>query len=170
MTHQSIYLVGLMAVGKSTVGKLLAERLNRPFFDSDKEIERKAGAAISWIFDVEGEEGFRDREEQVIYELTKVPGVVVATGGGVVEREKNRKRISAGGLVLHLDCPNKTLIKRVRKDKKRPLLQSTNVGEVMINLKKRRDPLYEEIANHKFVTDRQSTSALVDRIIERLGK
>jgi len=168
MINQSIYLVGLMAVGKSTVGKLLAERLDRPFFDSDKEIEKKAGAEISWIFDVEGEEGFRDREEQVICELTKISGVVVATGGGVVEREGNRRRISAGGVVLHLDCPNKTLIKRLRKDKKRPLLQGANVDSVMMNLKKRRDPLYQEIANHRFVTDKQSTNALVSAIIDKL--
>ena len=112
MTHQSIYLVGLMAVGKSTVGKLLAERLNRPFFDSDKEIERKAGAEISWIFDVEGEEGFRDREEQVIYELTKVPGVVVATGGGAVLREENRQMLTARGCVVHLDSPLERLLER----------------------------------------------------------
>ena len=170
MTHQSIYLVGLMAVGKSTVGKLLAQRLNRPFFDSDKEIEKKAGAEISWIFDVEGEEGFRDREEQVICELTKVPGVVVATGGGVVERESNRRRISARGLVLHLDCPNKTLIKRVRKDNKRPLLQGSNDDEVLVKLKNRRDPLYQEIATHRFVTDGQSTNALVNVIIDKLNQ
>ena len=95
MTHKSIYLVGLMAVGKSTIGKLLAEKLDRPFFDSDREIEKNAGAEISWIFDVEGEEGFRDREEQVIWELTTKTGAVIATGGGVVEREKNRRRIAA---------------------------------------------------------------------------
>ena len=104
MTHKSIYLVGLMAVGKSTIGKLLAEKLDRPFFDSDREIEKNAGAEISWIFDVEGEEGFRDREEQVIWELTAKMGAVIATGGGVVEREKNRRRIAENGTVIHLDC------------------------------------------------------------------
>ena len=169
MIHQSIYLVGLMAVGKSTVGKLLAERLNRPFFDSDKEVEKNAGAEISWIFDVEGEQGFRDREEQVICELTKVSGIVVATGGGVVERENNRRRISDGGLVLHLDCPNKTLMKRVRNDKKRPLLQGSDPDEVLFNLKKRRDPLYKEMADYRFQTDKKSTQVLVNSIISRLG-
>ena len=170
MTHKSIYLVGLMAVGKSTVGKLLAEKLNRPFFDSDKEIEKNAGAEISWIFDVEGEEGFRDREEQVIRELSAKTGAIIATGGGVVEREENRKRIAEKGTVIHLDCPNETLVERVRNDKKRPLLQGSEVDQVLMKLKKRRDPLYREIADYKFVSDKQTTSALVRAIIARLDR
>ena len=169
MTHKSIYLVGLMAVGKSTVGKLLAEKLNRPFFDSDKEIEKNAGAEISWIFDVEGEEGFRDREEQVIWELTAKTGAVIATGGGVVEREQNRKRIAEKGTVIHLDCPKETLVERVRKDKKRPLLQGSEVDQVLMRLKRHRDPLYREIADYKFMSDKQTTGALVRAIITRLG-
>ena len=169
MTHKSIYLVGLMAVGKSTVGKLLAEKLNRPFFDSDKEIEKNAGAEISWIFDVEGEEGFRDREEQVIWELTAKTGAVIATGGGVVEREQNRKRIAQKGTVIHLDCPKETLVERVRKDKKRPLLQGSEVDQVLMRLKRHRDPLYREIADYKFMSDKQTTGALVRAIITRLG-
>ena len=170
MTHKSIYLVGLMAVGKSTVGKLLAEKLNRPFFDSDKEIEKNAGAEISWIFDVEGEEGFRDREEQVIRELSAKTGVIIATGGGVVEREENRKRIAEKGTVIHLDCPNETLVERVRNDKKRPLLHGSEVDQVLMTLKKRRDPLYREIADYKFISDKQTTSALVRAIIARLDR
>ena len=170
MTHKSIYLVGLMAVGKSTVGKLLAEKLNRPFFDSDKEIEKNAGAEISWIFDVEGEEGFRDREEQVIRELSAKTGAIIATGGGVVEREENRKRIAEKGTVIHLDCPNETLVERVRSDKKRPLLQGSEVDQVLMTLKKRRDPLYREIADYKFISDKQTTSALVRAIIARLDR
>ena len=169
MTHKSIYLVGLMAVGKSTIGKLLAEKLDRPFFDSDREIEKNAGAEISWIFDVEGEEGFRDREEQVIWELTAKMGAVIATGGGVVEREKNRRRIAENGTVIHLDCPNETLVERVSSDNKRPLLQGSEVNQVLTRLKQRRDPLYNEIADYKFITDKQTTSALVRAIISRLN-
>ena len=168
MTHKSIYLVGLMGVGKSTVGKLLAEKLNRPFFDSDKEIEKNAGAEISWIFDVEGEEGFRDREEQVIWELTSKTGAVIATGGGVVEREQNRKRIAEKGTVIHLDCPNETLVQRVRNDRKRPLLHGSEVDQVLMRLKSRRDPFYREIADYKFMSDKQTTSALVRAIITSL--
>ena len=168
MKRKSIFLIGLMAVGKSTVGKLLAEKLNWPFYDSDKEIEKKAGAEISWIFDVEGEGGFRDREEQIISELSSKKGVVVATGGGVVEREQNRKRIASEGVVIHLDCPREILVERVRNDKKRPLLQGSDIDKVLMRLKKRRDPLYEEIADYKFITDEQNTVDLVRVIMSRL--
>ena len=170
MDNQSIYLIGLMAVGKSTVGRLLADKLKRPFFDTDKEVEKKAGAAVSWIFDVEGEEGFRDREEQVIEELTGKMGIIVATGGGVIKRKINRRMISENGIVLHLDCPNKTLINRVKNDKKRPLLEGRDVESVLLRLKSERDPLYGEIANYRFVTDEQSNSTLVKNIIDTIGK
>ena len=103
MREQNIFLVGLMAVGKSTVGRQLAEVLNRPFFDSDHEIETRAGAEIAWIFDVEGEVGFRDREEQVIDDLSQMQGIVMATGGGAVLREINRQNLASRGTVFHLD-------------------------------------------------------------------
>ena len=123
MQQQNIYVVGLMAVGKSTVGRMLAEVLDMPFFDSDHEIEVRAGAEVSWIFDVEGEEGFRLREEHVIEELTQLDGVVLATGGGVVKRETNRDYLARRGIVLHIDCPMNRLLARTAKDKKRPLLK-----------------------------------------------
>ena len=169
MKSKSIFLIGLMAAGKSTVGKLLADKLNRPFYDSDKEIEKKAGAEISWIFDVEGEGGFRDREEQIISELTAKKGAVVATGGGVVEREQNRKRIASEGIVIHLDCPKEILVERLLNDKKRPLLQGADVDKVLMRLKKRRDPLYREIADYMFITDKQNTLDLVRAIISTLN-
>ena len=159
-----------MASGKSVVGRKLSKKLGLQFFDTDEEIERSAGASISWIFDVEGEEGFRDREEQVIRELSAKTGAIIATGGGVVEREQNRKRIAEKGTVIHLDCPNETLVDRVRNDKKRPLLQGSEVDQVLITLKKRRDPLYREIADYKFISDKQTTSALVRAIIARLDR
>ena len=123
MSQKNIYLVGLMAVGKSTVGRLLAEALHLPFYDTDEEIEARAGAEVAWIFDVEGEEGFRDREEQVIDELTQLDGAVLATGGGAIKREANRRHLAGRGIVIHLDCTLKRLLVRTRKDKKRPLLQ-----------------------------------------------
>ena len=126
MNRQNIFLVGLMAVGKSTVGKTLADTLEMPFFDSDHEIEARAGAEVSWIFDVEGETGFRDREEHVIDELSQMDGVVVATGGGAVKRSINRFHLASRGVVIHLDCPLRRLLARTRNDKKRPLLQGDN--------------------------------------------
>src|SRR5262249_24487281 len=103
--NHNVFLVGLMAVGKSTVGRLLSEELSLPFFDTDRVVEERAGADIAWIFDVEGEAGFREREHLAIDELTRRDGVVLATGGGVVLREDNRRNLAARGLVVYLDSP-----------------------------------------------------------------
>ena len=165
---QNIYLVGLMAVGKSTVGRLLADEVRMPFFDSDKEIEERAGAEVSWIFDVEGEAGFRDREEQVIDDLTQRQGVVVATGGGAVLRESNRRHLKNRGVVLHLDCPLKRLLARTKRDRKRPLLAGPDREEVLKKLMCERSPLYAEIADYRFVSDDQSARDLVVQIVARL--
>lgn len=168
MSQQNIFLVGLMAVGKSTVGRLLADALHLPFYDSDHEIEARAGAEISWIFDVEGEEGFRDREEQVIDELTLLDGVVIATGGGVVKRAANRTHLASRGIVIHLDCPLQRLLARTAKDKRRPLLQGDDREDILARLLEERAPLYAEIADYRFVSDEQSPKHLIKRIMQTL--
>ncbi len=153
-----------MAVGKTTVGRLLAEALHMDFYDSDHEIETRAGADTSWIFDVEGETGFRDREEQVIDDLTQRQNVVIATGGGAVIRAANRQALSTRGVVLHLDSPLDRLVERTRKDKRRPLLQKGNVRETLGRLMQERAPLYAEVRDYRFVTDRQSPKLLARKI------
>ena len=168
MTQKNIFLVGLMAVGKSTVGRTLAETLEMPFYDSDAEIELRAGAEVSWIFDVEGEQGFRDREEHVIDELTQMRGVVVATGGGAVKRAANRQHLAARGIVIHLDCPLRRLLARTRNDKKRPLLQGDNPEEILTKLVRERAPLYDEISDYRFISDEQSVKSLVQKIVTQL--
>ena len=168
MTQKNIFLVGLMAVGKSTVGRTLAETLEMPFYDSDAEIELRAGAEVSWIFDVEGEQGFRDREEHVIDELTQMRGVVVATGGGAVKRAANRQHLAARGRVIHLDCPLRRLLARTRNDKKRPLLQGDNPEEILTKLVRERAPLYDEISDYRFISDEQSVKSLVQKIVTQL--
>ena len=168
MNRQNIYLVGLMAVGKTTVGRTLAEELDMPFYDSDAEIEARAGAEVSWIFDVEGEAGFRDREEHVIDELTQLSGVVIATGGGAVKRPENRHHLAARGVVIHLDCPLQRLLARTRNDKNRPLLQGDDREEVLRKLVCERAPLYAEISDYRFVSDDQSVKSLVDQILHKL--
>ena len=168
MHRQNIFVIGLMAVGKSTVGKLLADALTLPFYDADHVIEERAGAEISWIFDVEGEGGFRDREEQVIDELTQLDGVVVATGGGVVERAANRHHLASRGTVIHLDCPLDKLLVRTERDKRRPLLAGPNKKEVLTNLMCERGPLYDEISDYRFVSNDRSPKKLVDQIVGRL--
>ncbi|MCR9260054.1 MAG: shikimate kinase AroK [Pseudomonadaceae bacterium] len=168
MTQKNIFLVGLMAVGKSTVGRTLAETLEMPFYDSDAEIELRAGAEVSWIFDVEGEKGFRDREEHVIDELSQMRGVVLATGGGAVKRAANRQHLAARGIVIHLDCPLRRLLARTRNDKKRPLLQGDNPEEILTKLVRERAPLYDEISDYRFISDEQSVKSLVQKIVTQL--
>jgi len=166
--RKNLFLVGLMAVGKSTVGRLLAQHLDREFYDTDQVIEERAGADIAWIFDVEGEAGFRDREQQVLAELTDREGVVLATGGGVVLRPENRTMLASRGVVIHLDSSLERLIERTRRDRKRPLLRSGNAAETLGRLQAERAPLYREVADYHFETDNQGPKAMARAIEQRL--
>ncbi len=168
MSKPNIILVGLMAVGKSTVGRMLAQALGLEFVDSDHEIEARAGAPVSWIFDVEGERGFREREHQVLDELTRRQGVVLATGGGAVLDSCNRTILAARGVVIHLDSPLERLVERTRRDRKRPLLQQGDPETTLARLQREREPLYREIADYRFVTDRQGPRVLAREIEKRL--
>ena len=167
MSEQNIFLIGMMAVGKSTVGRQLALALDLPFYDSDHEIERRAGAEIAWIFDVEGESGFRNREEQIIDELSRKSGIVMATGGGVVVRDINRQRLAERGLVVHLDGSIDKLLRRTRRDRKRPLLQGPKPAKTLRDLAEHRAPLYREIADYRVNTDRRSASSVAKQIVKR---
>ena len=157
-----------MAVGKSTIGRLLADSLGREFFDSDHVIEERAGAPIAWIFDVEGESGFRDREQAVIDELTQKEGIVLATGGGAVLRPANRSMLAGRGCVVHLDSSVDRLVERTCRDRKRPILQAGDRRETLNRLLEDRSPLYAEIADYRFFTDNQGTRALAGKIERRL--
>ena len=157
-----------MAVGKSTIGRLLADSLGREFFDSDHVIEERAGAPVAWIFDVEGESGFRDREQAVIDELTQKEGIVLATGGGAVLRPANRSMLAGRGCVVHLDSSVDRLVERTCRDRKRPILQAGDRRETLNRLLEDRSPLYAEIADYRFFTDNQGTRALAGKIERRL--
>ncbi len=164
-----IFLVGPMGVGKTTIGKMLANELNLEFVDCDHEIEGRSGAALAWIFDVEGEEGFRLRESHMLDELTTRNNILLATGGGAVLRQENREYLRRG-IVIHLDSNVDLLVKRTAKDKKRPLLQNTNPEDVLTRIKKERDPLYREVSVLRvFVGDNSSRSA-VNQILSELSK
>lgn len=165
---RNIILVGPMGAGKSTIGRQLAQQLNMEFFDSDQEIERRTGADVSWVFDVEGEEGFRDREEKVINELTEKQGIVLATGGGSVKSRETRNRLSARGVVVYLETTIEKQLARTQRDKKRPLLQVDTPREVLEDLAKERNPLYEEIADVTIRTDDQSAKVVANQIIHML--
>lgn len=166
----NIFLIGPMGAGKSTIGRQLARKLNMDFFDSDQEIEKRTGVNISWVFDVEGESGFRSREEKVIDELTSKQGIVLATGGGSVISCVSRNRLSDRGLVVYLATTvNKQLV-RTQRDRKRPLLVKVSssvddVLEVLELLAKERNPLYEEISDIKISTDLQNVKVVVNKII-----
>ena len=157
-----------MAVGKSTIGRLLAQSLGREFLDSDQVIEERAGAPVSWIFDAEGEQGFRDREQAVIEELTRKEGIVLATGGGAVLRAANRNALAGRGCVIHLDSSVDRLVERTCRDRKRPILQAGDRRETLSRLLETRSPLYAEIADYRFVTDHQGANALARKIEQRL--
>ena len=157
-----------MGAGKSTIGRLLAKELKYPFKDSDREIEARTGADIPWIFDVEGEEGFREREEAMIAELVIEHGIVLATGGGVVMRETNRQALSANGLVVYLRTSVDQQLQRTSKDRQRPLLFNADPERVLRDLMARRDPLYLEIADITIDTDQRGPKVVVNTILGRL--
>ncbi len=163
---QSLIFVGPMGVGKSTIGKLVANGLGLPFCDSDRVIEDRTGADIPWIFDVEGEEGFRQRESAVLVDLLAEESMVVATGGGIVIRPENRKLLQTNGFVVYLTANVDQLVERTHKDKKRPLLQVDDPEAKIRELIRVRDPLYREVADLIVTTDRRSPKSVVQEVIQ----
>jgi shikimate kinase len=166
---RNIFLVGPMGAGKSTIGRQLAQELHLDFFDSDHEIERRTGADIAWVFDLEGEEGFRAREEKVINELSENQGIVLATGGGSIKSKENRNRLSARGIVVYLQTSIEKQFARTQRDKRRPLLQTEDPRQTLEDLAANRNPLYEEIADLVVKTDDQSAKVVANQIIKELG-
>ena len=165
---RNLILVGPMGAGKSTIGRLLAKELRMPFKDSDKEIEHRTGADIPWIFDVEGESGFREREQAMIAELCELDGVVLATGGGAVLRPANRASLKAGGQVIYLFTSIEQQLGRTSRDRNRPLLQTADPEKVLVDLMAIRDPLYREIADLVIETDERPPRMVVQEILDRL--
>jgi shikimate kinase len=161
---RNVFLIGPMGAGKTTVGKLLADELGLEFLDTDREIEERTGADIGWIFDVEGEDGFRKREAAMLDELTQRNGVLVATGGGVILGEENRKRLVSRGTVVYLDAPLDQQVERTSRDRNRPLLQDGDPREILTDMQSERDPLYREVADHVFRADKRSARVLASEI------
>lgn len=157
-----------MGAGKSTIGKLLAEQLQLPFADSDKVLEARTGADIPWIFDVEGEAGFRRRESEVLADLCKGPVQVVATGGGIVLLEENRRQLKKYGLVVYLQASIDQLLERTSKNVNRPLLQVADPRTRIAELFEQRDPLYREVADIVCDTDDCTPRQAAQLVAERL--
>ena len=167
---RNIFLIGPMGAGKSTIGKYLSEMLHMDLYDSDQEIERRTCADIAWVFDVEGEEGFRKREEQVISDLSEMQGIVLATGGGAIKSSLTRNRLSARGIVVYLETPIEKQLARTQRDKRRPLLQTEEPPrEVLTRLAEEREPLYREIADYVVRTDELTAKQVATQIVELLG-
>ncbi|QIO04742.1 shikimate kinase AroK [Acinetobacter shaoyimingii] len=162
----NIYLVGPMGAGKTTVGRHLADLLNREFLDSDHEIERKTGATIPWIFEKEGEQGFRTRESLVINELTNKKNLVLATGGGAVTQTVNREYLKHRGIVIYLYTPVEIQLQRTYRDKNRPLLQVENPEQKLKDLLAIRDPLYRDVAHYIIETNQGAARDLAQKILQ----
>ena len=163
--HRGIFLVGPMGAGKTTVGRQLASALGYAFVDSDHEIEARTGADIPWIFQVEGEDGFRRREAQVIDDLTRRPRIVLATGGGAVLRPENRAALHARGFVVYLSADIDHLLARTARDRNRPLLRTGNPRAVFEKLLAEREPLYREVAHLEVNTNAGNVREAVSAII-----
>ncbi len=178
MLHSSpkkinVFLVGPMGSGKTTIGRHLAKALRVEFIDSDHEIEKRTGATIPWIFDIEGEEGFRKREKAVIDDLTQRKGMVLATGGGAILAPENRRCLSSRGVVVYLRASVDELYERTAKDKNRPLLQTDDPKAKLQALLEEREPLYLEVADLVIDTGRKGVRSLVRELagkVKRLAR
>lgn len=163
--HPSVFLVGPMGAGKTTVGRQLAAALGYAFIDSDHEIEARTGADIPWIFQVEGEEGFRRREAQAIADLTLKPRIVLATGGGAVLRPENREALHSRGFVVYLSADIDQLLARTARDRNRPLLRTDDRRGVFQRLLAEREPLYREVAHLEVNTNAGNIREAVGAIV-----
>jgi len=169
MRHpQNLFLIGPMGAGKSAVGRQLARMLHLNFMDSDDEIESRTGVDISFIFEKEGEEGFRKREGKVIDELSKIEGLVLATGGGAVVDPRNRSNLGARGFVVYLYTTVDQQLVRTRKGRDRPLLENGDRRQILEDLMSERDAIYREIADLVVETDGRKVKAVANEILERL--
>lgn len=168
--RSNIYLVGLMGAGKTTIGRQLARRLGRRFYDSDHEIVARTGVPIPTIFEIEGEEGFRRRESLAIAELTSGTDIVLATGGGVVLSPENRKRLHDSGWVVYLNVPPTMLFERTRHDRNRPLLRVENPLGKLEELHALRDPLYRETAHLVVDGSHLVASGIVHHLLKEFNR
>jgi len=159
-----------MGAGKTTIGRFLAENLNLEFVDLDAEIEDRCGANIPWIFDVEGEDGFRKRESKMLDEVASRNGVLLATGGGAVLSENNREILKQRGYVVYLSASVGQLLERTAHDRNRPLLQVDNPREIIEKLISDRDPLYKEVADLVVVTEKRKPQLVAEDIVAAVGQ
>ena len=165
-----IFIIGPTASGKTTIGKKLAEGLNMNFIDTDKEIEKATGVDITWLFDIEGEEGFREREEDILLKVSKLNSCVISTGAGSILKESNRDLISSSGKVIYLEASIESQLKRTSFDNARPLLSKGNKEKILKKMDRDRRHLYEELADITIKPDKKSRNEIVNEITLELKK
>ena len=163
-----IFIIGPTASGKTTIGKKLAKFLNMNFIDTDKEIEKSTGVDINWLFDIEGEEGFRKREKDILLEIKKNNASVVSTGAGLVLEKNNRQLLSSNGQIIYLDVSIASQLKRTTFDKTRPLLSKNNKREILLKMSKDRDHLYKKLADITIKTGKKSRREIVEEIASKI--
>ena len=167
-TDSTIILIGMMGAGKTTIGKSLANHLDKTFIDSDHEIQKRTGVKIPIIFEIEGEAGFRKRETDMLRELLKIDNIVLATGGGIIINEENRKLIKEKGTIIYLRATVNDLLHRTRHDKNRPLLQTTDPQAKLTDLYDQRDPIYCEAAHIVVESGNLSVHQMVKYLTQKL--
>lgn len=170
MFEKNIFLIGPMGAGKSTIGRQLAQHLNMDFYDSDQEIEKRTGANIAWVFDIEGELGFRNREKKVISDLTEKKNIVLSTGGGSILSYTSRNFLITRGIVIYLQATIQQQLLRTQFDKKRPLLTNLYKSDqyILENLAKERNPLYTSIADITIDTNNLNIKSIIHKILKIL--
>lgn len=168
LKSNKIFLIGPMGAGKSSVGKYLASQLQLHFYDTDEEIEKRTGVDIGWIFDVEGEIGFRRRETAVIEELTQLSNIVLATGGGSVIEEENQELLRSRGIIIYLEVSLAHQETRTLNDSRRPLLRVSDRPKMLEKLQAEREPIYAKLADLKVPTDKRTVRAVTEDIINFL--
>ena len=166
----NIFIVGPMGSGKSTVGKIISDEMFLSFFDTDEEIESRTGASIDWIFDLEGESGFRKRETDILNEMVEKNSIVLSTGGGIILSDGNRELLSSRGTVFYLSTPIPTQVERTAKDKDRPLLKDGDPKEILTKLHDERENLYEMVSDYIVDTENKSSKEVASEIISLAKK
>lgn len=162
----NIFIVGPMGSGKSTVGKIISNELFLNFYDTDDEIESRTGASIDWIFDLEGEKGFRKRESSILTEMVEKNSIVLSTGGGIILSSNNRDLLSSRGTVFYLSTPISVQVERTAKDKDRPLLKDGDPFKILSKLHEDRKNLYDSVSDHIIETEKKTSQEVADEIIK----